>query len=360
MAQADYPPESQHPRDDEAETAATMSLGDHLEALRKRLISGLIGIAIASLATMIYGRDIVAWLCEPLFVAQRELGLPQQTINLSVAGGFTIYVKVSMLAGMVIGIPWATYQLWKFIAPGLRQNEQRAFRVVVPYSSLMTVLSVLFAYYVFLPAAISFLLLFSLNYPISHSSQEHSSSLEHVTTWFNKLNMMMLGPGSSRPAIAPPAKTVGEGPAAERFNIPVRAEDPPDAHDGDVWLNPGLSELRIMNQGRVRAIALTAASAMVPQIEINEYLNFVFLVGLIMLLAFQLPVIMTIAAMLGMYNPRTLGRYRKVIVFSCFVIGIVITPNQDVVSNVVFPFLLWGLFEVGLVTSRAVQRKPEA
>jgi sec-independent protein translocase protein TatC len=145
MAQADQPIAPQTPAEDQAETAATMSLGDHLEALRKRLISGLIGIGIASLATMCYGRDIVAWLCEPLFVAQRELGLPQQTINLSVAGGFAIYVKVSLLAGLVIGIPWATYQLWKFVAPGLRKNEQRAFRVVVPYSSLMTVLSVLFS-----------------------------------------------------------------------------------------------------------------------------------------------------------------------------------------------------------------------
>jgi hypothetical protein len=171
--------------------------------------------------------------------------------------------------------------------------------------------------------------------------------------------MMMLGPGSSRPVVAPPAGTATETRPIERSSIPVREIDPPDARDGDIWLNPGLSELRIMNQGRVRAIALTAASAMVPQIEINEYLSFVFIVGLIMLVAFQLPVLMTIAAMLGMYNPRTLGRYRKVIVFACFVVGIVITPNQDVVSNVVFPFLLWGLFELGLLTSRAVQPKAD-
>ena len=114
-----------------------------------------------------------------------------------------------------------------------------------------------------------------------------------------------------------------------------------------------------MNQGRVRAIALTAASAMVPQIEINEYLDFVFMVGLIMLIAFQLPVVMTIAAMLEFYDPRTFGRYRKAVAFSCFVIGVVITPNQDIVSNVIFPLLLWGLFEVGLLTSRLVT-KPES
>ena len=209
-----------------------MSLGDHLEALRKRLATALIGIAIASLLTMWYGRAIVAWLCEPLFVAQRELGLPQQTINLSVAGGFSVYIKVSLLTGLVLGIPWATYQLWKFIAPGLRRNEQRAFRIVVPYSSAMTLLSVLFTYYLFLPAAVSFLLLFSLNYPIAHTNSQHSTSLQYVTSFFNRLNTMMLGGGSatSAPAEAPEATTlVPQGQNPERFNIPVHDVDPPGA-----------------------------------------------------------------------------------------------------------------------------------
>lgn len=342
---------------DEAESASSMSLGEHLEALRQRLIRGLIGIAVFSVLTMYFGRSIVAWLCEPLFAAQRELGLPQQAINLSVAGGFSVYVKVSFLAGLVLGIPWAAFQLWKFVAPGLRQNEQKAFRIVAPYSTLMTVGSVLFTYYLFLPAAVSFLLLFSLNYPIPHTSPDQQTSLQHVTSFFNKLNGYLIG--SNAPAVSSGPAQSAHGEATTAWRVPIRSVDPDDARDGDIWLNPSMSELRIKNQGQIRVVALTAPTSMVPQVEINEYLDFVFMIGLIMIVAFQTPVVMTVAAMFGMFDPRALARYRKAVVFCCFLAAIVVTPNQDIVSNVVFPFLLWGLFEVGLVTSRLMLPKEQ-
>jgi sec-independent protein translocase protein TatC len=99
---------------------------------------------------------------------------------------------------------------------------------------------------------------------------------------------------------------------------------------------------------------------MTPQIEINEYLSLVVLMGILLLIAFQLPVVMILLAAMGLVSPRFCSKHRFKIVFGCFVFGVVTTPNQDIISNVAFPLLLWALFEVGLIGMRFVWRDPDA
>ena len=357
---------------EEMQSAAVMSLSDHVEALRGRLIRAIIGVGLVSVVMFWYGRAIVWWLCQPLFVAQRQLGLPSQTVNLSVAGGFSVYVKVSLVAGLALGGPWAVYQIWKFVAPGLRSNERRVFRLLVPYSAAMTAASLAFLYYLFLPAALSFLLMFSLDYPAPNLNAGDASSLERVTSFFNRVNAIMI-PGAVERApgrvIAPsPGSPVAPGAVGQRpqesaargLRLPILDEDPPDAADGEIWLNRPRGEIHLRDQGQTRILAMTATSFMVPLVEINEYLGFVLWMALVLVIAFQLPVAMTVAAALGVLDPWAIARYRRYIVFGCFFIGIIVTPNQDIVSNVVFPILLWGLFEMGLVTGRLAARRQHA
>lgn len=354
------------PDPEEAENAARMSLSDHIEALRARLIRAIIGVGLISIVSFWYGRAIVWWLCQPLFVAQRQLGLPSQTVNLSVAGGFAVYVKVSLVAGLALGGPWAVYQIWKFAAPGLRANERRVFRLLVPYSVSMTAASLGFLYYLFLPAALSFLLMFSLDYPAPNPDTASPTSLERVTSFFNHLNATMI-PGAAQPRRAPaPSVTPPAGgqrpeaPTATGLRLPTLDQDPPDPADGEIWLNRPRGEIRLRDQGQTRVVAMTSPSFMVPLVEINDYLGFVLWVALVLIIAFQLPVAMTVAAALGVLDPWRIVRYRRYIVFGCFFIGIIVTPNQDVVSNVVFPILLWVLFEIGLVTGRMAARRRHA
>lgn len=350
---------------EDAGQGAVMSLGDHIEALRQCLIRALLGIALASVIMFWQGRGIVWWLCQPLFVAQRQLGLPVQTVNLSVAGGFSVYVKVSLVASLAIGAPWAVYQMWRFIAPGLHAAERRVFRLLVPYSVAMTALSLGFLYYLFLPAAISFLLLFSVDYPQPITDTGSPTSLERVTAWCNRLNAMLI-PGASQklptapaPADIPSVPSIPSAPSA--LHLPMLNQDPVDARDGDIWFNRARGELRFRDQGQTRVVSLAAPSLMVPLVEINEYLGFVLWIALVLVIAFQLPVAMTVVASMGLFEPASLARRRKYIAFGCFFIGIIITPNQDIVSNIIFPILLWGLFELGLVTSRlAVKRREPA
>src|SRR5512141_352616 len=92
----------------------SMSFGEHLEELRRRLIHALIGVVIALLITMAYGRDIVTWLYQPLAEVQRQAGLPTQTYTRSAMSGFMVYMKVSFVAGLILAAPWIIYQFWKF------------------------------------------------------------------------------------------------------------------------------------------------------------------------------------------------------------------------------------------------------
>jgi sec-independent protein translocase protein TatC len=366
----------------------TMSFGEHLEELRRRVIYALIGLGVASLVTAWFGKDILLWLCQPLFESQRQLGLPIQVINLSVAGGFTVWMKVVLLAGLVLSAPWVVYQGWKFISAGLYAGERKFALLIAPFSTLMAVLGVFFLYYVFLPATVSFLLYFSATFPPPTSAAP--TSLQRVTTFFNEMNRLFM-PGTwvghdanplrqpdggadatqpvepvERPSEEGSGEVPGEDAGTARgvreeggspLRVPILAHDPASPHEGDIWFSRGSNQLKMRVGQRDRVFTLNAASMMIPQIEINEYLGLVFILALIVLIAFQLPVVMTLGAAIGILDPAWVSRYRKHIVFTFFVIGIIATPNQDFVGNILLPCVLWVLFELGLLTMRLVWKE---
>ena len=70
-----------------------MSFGEHLEDLRRRLILAIGGVVACCGVTLIFGQQILAWLCVPLMVAQRSVGVPAQAYAMSPLSGFAIYLK---------------------------------------------------------------------------------------------------------------------------------------------------------------------------------------------------------------------------------------------------------------------------
>jgi sec-independent protein translocase protein TatC len=352
-----------HPPDSEA---ASMSLGDHIEELRRRLVISLLGLAGILLVMLWFGRTLVWWLCQPLFEAQRQLGLPQQTLNLSVAGGFVVYLKVSLIATLAVGAPWVIYQLWQFVKPGLYHRERRVFMVVGPMSAGLTALAVLILYYLFLPAAISFLLVFSINYPPPTPPDGSSTSLQVVTRFFNRVNALIffqdMPPESHAgvPAATAPSTRPAGGDAIPHLSLVVVDRDPDHPAEGEYWFNRTLGEMRVVVDGQTRVLPLSRTSFMVPQIEINHYLDFVILMGLVTILSFQLPAVMTLLGAVGLIRAEWFAKRRKYVLFGFFVLGIFITPSQDAFSNVIFPLMLYGLFELGLLFIRLLRKDDDA
>jgi sec-independent protein translocase protein TatC len=135
--------------------AATMSLLEHLEELRRRIIV----IALAVLATSVAG----FFLAEPIIVLLRA-PLPAQgaeLIQFSVTEAFGVQMQLALTTGFALAMPVILYEIWAFVAPGLTRSERR---LIWP---LLGAAIVLFAAglalgYLLIPVAINFLLGFSL------------------------------------------------------------------------------------------------------------------------------------------------------------------------------------------------------
>ncbi|MCC7409719.1 MAG: twin-arginine translocase subunit TatC [Phycisphaeraceae bacterium] len=142
-----------------------MSIGDHLQELRRRLILGLLGVAATSIFTLWYGTEIFGWLCQPLLKILAEKGLPPQINFFSVGGAFGVYMKISLVGGLVLGSPWLIYQLWQFVSAGLYEGERRIVLILAPFSAAMMLLGLVFMYWAMLPVCIRFFVYFVDEYP---------------------------------------------------------------------------------------------------------------------------------------------------------------------------------------------------
>lgn len=156
---------------------AEMSFLDHLEDLRWHLIRATLSIVIVGIAAflakefifdvIIFGpkqADFVTYriLCDiAQFVGLQDSfcfdELPFKIQSRTMAGQFSAHVWTSITAGFVIAFPYVVYEFWKFVSPGLLQNERSTARGFIFISSLLFFMGVLFGYYVVAPLSINFL-----------------------------------------------------------------------------------------------------------------------------------------------------------------------------------------------------------
>jgi len=122
----------------------SMSLGDHLEELRARLILALTGLTVAFLVSLVAGKWFLALILSPYQTAMKDLGMDVQLQAIEVAEPFMIYLKAVAVLALLISSPWLFYQLWAFVSAGLYKHEQRFVRVAAPGSAVLFVTGVMF------------------------------------------------------------------------------------------------------------------------------------------------------------------------------------------------------------------------
>jgi len=353
---------------------ARMPLTDHIEELRHRLILALIGPVVAMVITLAFGRSLIYWVTRPLFEVQALLGLATKTYAFGPASGFGVYLKVSLVAAIIIAFPWICYQLWKFVESGLYAHERKGIVVVFPFSAVMSALGVLFLYYLLLPACLAFLLFFNSTFPAVDTHQQ-SRDGGFLDTFVN-LVVSSYGmersddDGDGGDTSGSDARDESEAgktndattqPATAPLipQLPRLARDPTDPRNGQVWIKVPEGELRYYLNGEVRrSMPFKGGSMLGTMMDIHQYLSFVAMLALGVIIGFQLPVVLLILGWSGLVSPHWLSKYRKYCVFACFAIGAVFTP-ADPVSMMVLALPLWGLFELGLVLMRLTYRAPE-
>lgn len=128
-----------------------MGFLDHLDELRRRLISSLIGISLACIGVSFFIGDIVEYI---LLRPAVEAGLRLQ--NLRPFGQPFLYFKLIFICGFIVGFPWVLWNLWRFVAPGLYAHERRWARQITSWTVLCFFAGIAFAYYGMIPSMMAF------------------------------------------------------------------------------------------------------------------------------------------------------------------------------------------------------------
>lgn len=130
---------------------AEMSLIDHLQELRRRLIISIIAVVICSGITYFYSEELIHFITAPA----------GKLYYMNPAEAFFTYLKASFFAGLLLALPVVLYQMWAFVLPALTRQERKVSFVLVPSSVLLFFTGLAFSYFFVLPAGIKFFVGFS-------------------------------------------------------------------------------------------------------------------------------------------------------------------------------------------------------
>ena len=141
-----------------APSNSTMSLGDHLEELRVRLILAIIGLVIAVIIALFFGKSIISFIEIPYV---NTMGKDARLQSLAPADGFISYMNISLVTGVIAASPWIFYQLWMFVATGLYPHEKRYVYRAVPFSTILFITGALSFIFGVAPVTLKFLVMFN-------------------------------------------------------------------------------------------------------------------------------------------------------------------------------------------------------
>ena len=145
-------------RIDDDESDARMGFIEHLEELRVRLIRCCIAIAIGMLIAFGFVDRLVDTL-----LASIEGALPAGTslVFIKPPEGFSLWLNVALVAGLLLAAPFVMYQVWRFIAPALYANEKKFAIPFVALTSFGSASGALFSHYLLFPSTMRFFSAFS-------------------------------------------------------------------------------------------------------------------------------------------------------------------------------------------------------
>jgi sec-independent protein translocase protein TatC len=124
----------------------------HLFELRNRLIKSVIAILVATLVCFVFAKQIF-----------QILILPAEGINLvyiEMTEMIGTYMKVCLIGGIILAMPYLIYHLLMFVSPALTRKEKKYIYIVLPWIAFMFLAGVAFGYFVLIPPATKFLITF--------------------------------------------------------------------------------------------------------------------------------------------------------------------------------------------------------
>lgn len=306
--------------------SSSMSFGEHLEELRKRLFWALAIPLPLSIVLFFVAPQIRGFLCGPAIEALHAHGLPATLQVMAPAETLTTDFKISLIGALSVGGPWVLWQVWLFVSPGLYVHERRFARFLVPLSGMLVAGALALLYWVMLPLILSGLIAF----------------------------------GEAPPTAVATATTPTLGGAA----VAIVERDPESAAPGELWFNTEAHELRLavpagdaggspepVAEGEVPAAALEIVTIGVGRpaglqqvFRLKDYIDFILLIALAVVITFQLPVAILLAGWLGIVDPAMLRAKRRIALFVISIIAAIAGPG-DALTMLLLIVPLYALYE---------------
>jgi Tat protein translocase TatC len=330
----------------EAVESLRMSFGDHLDELRGCLIRSLLGLAVGAGLALLFGKSILLVVFAPLLAAQHAQGIPVELQALAPTAAFNAYLKIAILAGLILSMPWVLHQIWGFVAAGLYENERRFVRALAPASMGLFAVGVVFLYFIVLPIVLNFFIAFNKSFDVPVMN---SSALQRIIT----------GVGEAPPLVE---TNPGEGSPTTPIALPQVNGDPPAPQPGSAWIDLNSRRLKFQTSQGILSIPMqlgSSGSAVQSLFAIDAYISFVLTLALAFGISFQMPIVVYFLARLGIVPTATMQKSRRYVIFGIFFVAAVLTP-PDVLSQTLLGLPMWGLFELGLFLARRAEARARA
>jgi sec-independent protein translocase protein TatC len=236
---------------------ARLTVLSHLTELRQRLIKSAIAVVVTTIISFIFANQIFEILIWPA---------PEGTnlIYIEMTEMIGTYMRVSLVAGIIVAMPYLVYQFFMFVSPALSRKEKKHIYLILPWVTLMFAGGVAFGYFILVPPATKFL--------------------------------------------------IGFG-----------------------------SEIAT------------------PQIKIGNYISVVTRLLLAIGLVFEMPVVTSFLARLGIITSKWLASRRRTAIIFAFILAAIITPTFDPINQSLVAAPLVILYEMSIWLAKLFQRrKPQA
>ena len=190
-----------------------MTFWEHLDELRKVLFRSAV-VIVAFMAVIFMAKDFVfnTVVFAPIdsdFVLYRGIdkvlammGMPQlppfdlDLINIDLSAQFFIHISTTFYLSLVLAVPFIIYQLWRFVAPALYENEKRAAKAAFAFSGVLFLLGVMVGYFLIFPLTLRFLGTYQVSYEVAN--QISLQSYISLFTWL----ILIMGVVFEMPSLA--------------------------------------------------------------------------------------------------------------------------------------------------------------
>lgn len=139
-----------------------MTFWDHLEDLRKSIFR-MIGVLAGTAVVLFFFKnflfdDVVLAPSRSDFILYRLVGVDfsLSLVNLEVAAQFMIHMKVTFICALILSFPYLIYEIWRFIAPALYENEKKAVSGAFAFASVLFYVGIAVGYFIILPLMLNF------------------------------------------------------------------------------------------------------------------------------------------------------------------------------------------------------------